>query len=33
VVVSTLWLGEPLGWDVIIGGALIGASVLVATRG
>jgi O-acetylserine/cysteine efflux transporter len=33
VVVSTLWLGEPLGWDVIMGGALIGASVLVATRG
>lgn len=33
VVVSTLWLGEPLGWDVVIGGALIGASVIVATRG
>ncbi|HWX48731.1 MAG TPA: DMT family transporter [Roseomonas sp.] len=33
VVVSTLWLGEPLGWDVLIGGALIAASVLVATRG
>jgi len=33
VTVSTLWLGEPLGWDVILGGALIGASVVVATRG
>ncbi len=33
VIVSTLWLGEPVGWDVIIGGALIGASVVVATRG
>jgi drug/metabolite transporter (DMT)-like permease len=32
VVVSTLWLGEPLGWDVLIGGALIAASVVVATR-
>lgn len=33
VVISTLWLGEPVGWDVIIGGALIAASVIVATRG
>jgi O-acetylserine/cysteine efflux transporter len=33
VTVSTLWLGEPVGWDVIIGGALIAASVVVATRG
>ncbi|MCQ4158402.1 DMT family transporter [Roseomonas sp. GC11] len=33
VIVSTLWLGEPLGWDVIIGGVLIGASVVAATRG
>lgn len=33
VTVSTLWLGEPVGWDVIIGGTLIGASVVVATRG
>jgi drug/metabolite transporter (DMT)-like permease len=31
--VSTLWLGEPVGWDVIIGFVLIGASVVVATRG
>lgn len=33
VIVSTLWLGEPLGMDVIIGGLLIGSSVIVATRG
>ncbi|KAA2214864.1 DMT family transporter [Teichococcus oryzae] len=33
VVVSTIWLGEPLGWDVILAGLLIGASVVVATRG
>lgn len=33
VTVSTLWLGEPLGWDVILGGTLIGASVGVATTG
>ena len=33
VALSTLWLGESLGWDVAVGGALIGASVLVATRG
>ncbi|MGK7863384.1 DMT family transporter [Falsiroseomonas sp. E2-1-a4] len=33
VLVSTLWLGEPLGWDVIIGGALIFASVVMAARG
>jgi drug/metabolite transporter (DMT)-like permease len=33
VTVSTIWLGEPLGWDVLIGGTLIGASVVVAARG
>jgi drug/metabolite transporter (DMT)-like permease len=33
VVVSTLWLGEPVGPDVILAGLLIGASVVVATRG
>lgn len=33
VIISTLWLGEPLGMDVIIGGLLIGSSVIVATRG
>jgi len=33
VVVSTLWLGEPIGWDVILGGALIILSVILAARG
>lgn len=33
VVISTMWLGEPLGWDVLIGGTLIVGSVLVATFG
>jgi drug/metabolite transporter (DMT)-like permease len=33
VLVSALWLGEPIGWDVIVGGVLIVISVLVAARG
>jgi drug/metabolite transporter (DMT)-like permease len=33
VLVSTLWLGEPLGWDVLVGGGLIFASVIMAARG
>lgn len=33
VMVSALWLGEPIGWDVIIGGALIVASVVLAALG
>jgi drug/metabolite transporter (DMT)-like permease len=33
VLVSTLWLGEPLGWDVILGGLLIVASVILAALG
>jgi O-acetylserine/cysteine efflux transporter len=33
VVVSNLWLGETLGWDVLLGGALIAVSVVVAVRG
>jgi O-acetylserine/cysteine efflux transporter len=33
VAISTLWLGEPLGWDVLLGGALIAASVVLAARG
>lgn len=33
VSVSALWLGEPIGWDVIVGGGLIVASVLLAARG
>ncbi len=32
VVVSALWLGEPIGWDVILGGALIALSVVLAAR-
>ena len=33
VLLGAVWLGEPIGWDVIIGGLLIVASVLIATRG
>lgn len=33
VAISNLWLGEALGWDVALGGALIAVSVLLATRG
>lgn len=33
VSISTLWLGEPLGWDLIAGGLLIVASVFLASRG
>ncbi len=33
VLVSALWLGEPIGWDVIVGGALIVASVVLAALG
>ena len=32
VLVSTLWLGEPLGWDMLAGGTLIVASVALAAR-
>jgi drug/metabolite transporter (DMT)-like permease len=32
VAVSAAWLGEPIGWDVILGGALIVASVVIAAR-
>jgi len=32
VVVSALWLGEPIGWDVYVGGGLIALSVLLAAR-
>lgn len=32
VLVSALWLGEPVGWDVVIGGALIVVSVLLSAR-
>lgn len=30
---ATAWLGEPLGWDLILGGVLIMASVVMAARG
>ena len=30
---SKLWLGEPLGWDVLLGCALILGSVAIAARG
>lgn len=33
VLLSALWLGEPIGWDVIVGGALIIASVVLAALG
>lgn len=33
VVVGALWLGEPIGWDVLLGGALIVISVIMAARG
>lgn len=32
VLVSTFWLGEPVGWDMAVGGALIVASVVLAAR-
>jgi drug/metabolite transporter (DMT)-like permease len=33
VLVSALWLGEPIGWDVMLGGVLVVVSVLIAARG
>ncbi len=33
VLLGALWLGEPVGWDVIVGGVLIVASVVLAARG
>lgn len=30
---ATLWLGEPLGWDLVAGGVLIVVSVVLAARG
>jgi drug/metabolite transporter (DMT)-like permease len=33
VILAALWLGEPVGWDVLAGGALIVASVVLAARG
>ena len=33
VLISNLWLGEALGWDVLLGGGLIAASFVLAARG
>jgi O-acetylserine/cysteine efflux transporter len=33
VVIGAVWLGEEIGWDIWVGGALIVASVAVAARG
>jgi drug/metabolite transporter (DMT)-like permease len=33
LVLATFWLHEALGWDLILGGVLIVASVIVAARG
>ena len=33
LLLATTWLGEPLGWDLILGGALVVISVIVAARG
>lgn len=33
VALATTWLGEPLGWDLLAGGALIVLSVALAARG
>jgi drug/metabolite transporter (DMT)-like permease len=33
LVLATTWLGEPLGWDLILGGGLVVISVIVAARG
>ena len=33
VMISNLWLGETLGWDVLAGGGLIVGSVILAARG
>jgi O-acetylserine/cysteine efflux transporter len=33
VALATFWLGEPLGWELILGGMLVVFSVIVAARG
>ncbi|WP_328805788.1 DMT family transporter [Sabulicella rubraurantiaca] len=33
VALATLWLGEPLGWDLLLGGALVVLSVVLAAKG
>lgn len=32
VAAAAIWLAEPIGWDIVTGGVLIGAGVLVAAR-
>ncbi|WP_191085899.1 DMT family transporter [Roseococcus microcysteis] len=32
VALATIWLHEPLGWDLLLGGALVVVSVILATR-
>jgi drug/metabolite transporter (DMT)-like permease len=32
IILGTLWLGEPFGWDFVLGGALIAAGVILAAR-
>ncbi|TCH96124.1 DMT family transporter [Roseococcus sp. SYP-B2431] len=33
VALAVVWLGEPLGWDLILGGSLVLLSVVLAARG
>lgn len=33
VALSVVWLGEPLGWDLILGGSLVVLSVVLAAKG
>ena len=33
VALATIWLREPLGWDLLVGGALIILSVVIAAKG
>ncbi|MBY0335179.1 MAG: DMT family transporter [Acetobacteraceae bacterium] len=33
IALGTLWLGEPFGWDFMVGGGLIAAGVLLAAKG
>lgn len=33
VALAVIWLGEPLGWDLIVGGSLVVLSVVLAAKG
>jgi drug/metabolite transporter (DMT)-like permease len=33
VALAVIWLGEPLGWDLILGGGLVVVSVILAAKG